>query len=803
MLKREKFQLFIHDNPDSQESIHSEVEILFVLEGAVDITVEQKTSQLKTEDIFVVNSNKKHTLKPAGGNLLLMRLLINYQMACDVFHSQDVLFWCDSTNSENERYNELRRLLKYLLKHKVETENYQETFGFLADCYAILNQLTVNFMVKSADLQSSEEGDRYEDRISQINNYINSNYDQPISMKELSEKLFLSNGYLSRFFKKNYGMSFANYLTNVRVFHAADELLYTDVPVTRVAYDCGFTSAALFNKVFKKEYSVTPTEFRKQATLKEKKEVDLEKQKKLERRIEEKIIQEELEESHEEGESRVKNIDGNFSVLNPEEFQAYWGDTINFGSASNLLNSANREHLIILQRALNFKYVRFWNIFSRQFYIRPDQKIYDFSQIDSILDFILEQGMKPFIELGLKPKTIHYEVGHTRIADEIAEEEIFTLDQWEHLIQAFMRHLSTRYGQNVLDEWRMELWFEEDLREDKTEWENYFKKFEITWRAVKECNYKILLGGYGIRMDYGTEQRLEFLTKWAQKSCLPDFISIMYYGYERGKDGKDIYAKRTTDDDCFIHELHREKERLFAAGLGNLPIYICEWNLTPSVRNYINDTTFKGAYIIKNIIDLYGEVQSMGYGAGSDRQYTFYDTAEMMFGGTGLITKEGILKPAAFALEFMNRLFPYFIGKDRNYLVSTDCHNNYGIVCHNQQILNYNYYLTPETELEKECMWKYYEGRQRLQLRIHLRDVEDGQYRVKVYRISFMYGSVLSIWEAMGYENELSRNDIKYFRRICEPNMTIKKLESVQGNLVINEELQANEIAFIRVRKMN
>ena len=802
MLKKEKFQLLIQDTPSTEENIHSEVEILYVLEGSADVSVEQKTSHLEAEDIFVVNANKKHTVIPTGNHILLMRLMVNYQMACEVFHSQDVIFWCDSTASENERYNELRSLLKKLLKHKVETDNYDQTFGFLADCYAILNQLTANFMVKSADLQGGEEGDRYEERLYQINSYINSNYDQPISMKELSEKLFLSNGYLSRFFKKNYGMSFANYLTNVRVFHAADELLYTDIPVTRVAYDCGFTSAALFNKVFKKEYGVTPTEFRKQAASREKKEVDMEKQKKLEKKIEEKIIQEELQGVQEEDNSQVRLVDGGFSVENPREFQFYWGDTINFGSASNLLNSANREHLMILQRALNFRYVRFWNVFSRQFFIRPGQENYDFSQIDSILDFVLEQGMKPYIELGLKPKTIHYQIGHTTVSDE-EEEEVFTLPQWEHLMQAFMRHLSTRYGQNVLDDWRMELWFEEDFRKNREEWENYFRKFEVTWKAVKECNQKISLGGYGIRMDHGGDDRLEFLSRWSHRPVQPDFISIMYYGYERGADGEDIYAKRTTDNDCFIHELKREKERICQAGMGEIPVYICEWNLTPSVRNYINDTTFKGAYIIKNIIDLFGEVESMGYGAGSDRQYAFYDTAEMLFGGTGLITKEGVLKPAAFALEFMNRLFPYFIGKDRNYLISTDCHNNYGIVCHNQQILNYNYYLTPETEMEKECMWKYYEGRQRLHLRIRLKDVEDGQYRVKIYRISFMHGSVLRLWGDMDYENELSRNDIKYFRRVCEPYMTIKKLESVQRNLVIEEELQVNEIAFIRVRKIN
>ena len=276
----------------------------------------------------------------------------------------------------------------------------------------------------------------------------------------------------------------------------------------------------------------------------------------------------------------------------------------------------------------------------------------------------------------------------------------------------------------------------------------------------------------------------------------------MFYGYERGEDGRDIYARRSTDNDIFVHLLDREKEILNEAGMGELPVYICEWNLTPSVRNYINDTTFKGAWVVKNIIDLYGKVESMCYGAGSDRQYTSYDTPGMVFGGTGLLTKEGVLKPAAFALEFMNRLFPYCVGKDRNYLITTDRRSNYAIVCHNQQELNYNYYLTPETEMEKENMWKYCEGRRKLRIRLKLRDVEDGQYRMKVYRINFLNGSVLDIWQSMDFENELSRDDIKYFRRICEPNMTMKKIEAADGVLPVDEELQMNEIAIFEIRRI-
>ena len=102
-------------------------------------------------------------------------------------------------------------------------------------------------------------------------------------------------------------MSFANYLTNVRILHAVDELLYTDVPVTRVAYDCGFTSAALFNKVFKKTHGVTPTEFRRRANIKEKDKKDSPDTKAIEKRVEQNVFREDVVENGDGGEDTLAN----------------------------------------------------------------------------------------------------------------------------------------------------------------------------------------------------------------------------------------------------------------------------------------------------------------------------------------------------------------------------------------------------------------------------------------------------------------------------------------------------------------
>lgn len=185
---------------------------------------------------------------------------------------------------------------------------------------------------------------------------------------------------------------------------------------------------------------------------------------------------------------------------------------------------------------------------------------------------------------------------------------------------------------------------------------------------------------------------------------------------------------------------------------------------------------------------------------GSDKISEYYDSNEMLYGGTGIITKDGILKPAGFAFEFLNCLHSYYIGKGENCLITTDGHGSFGIVCHNQKKLNYNYYLSKENEIDKQNIWKYFEDRDSKEIPIRLTNVENGIYQMKTYSINEQNGSVLDIWREMDYESELTRNDIKYFRRVCEPKLKIQKVEAKEGKLDINVTLAANEIAFIRLK---
>lgn len=795
-IRKEKMKISVLNTTDEPEHFHQDIELLYVLEGTMDVTIGEQVTHMEPEDVLVVNANKRHQLK-GSGDILYVRFSILYQMVSDVFRSMDVIFWCDSTRGQSERYNQLRDTLKILLNHYLETRGNSANFGHIGLCYRVLDILSMYFLVQASDKENLDDKEKFEERIQQINNYIRANYNQPISLKELADKLYLSNGYLSRFFKRNYGMSFAEYLTNIRLYHAVDELLYTSTPITRIAYDNGFANVAIFNKAFKKAYGETPSSLRKRSKEQAREEEVRETDTAVEERLEHYLhVNDSVQEEGMEIGFR-KDI---FSVQKSEKLWDGWGRTMNIGSAASLLRSEVQEHVMLLKEALGFTYARFWNIFAKEMLIDLDilDGSYNFTRLDSILDFLLQYGLKPHIELGMKPvrfmrnvQTLFQEEGDTGYAEP---------EKWERVLHALMRHLVHRYGRSELDSWRMEVWFHESRWEQENAVNEYYELFGRTSRIVKHYSDQMEVGGCGLRLDFRESWRAAFLEGWGAQDVKPDFLSICYFSYERGEIEKDRYAKRSTDNECMKHRILYEKGLIEQTGLRDVKLYITEWNLTASARSFINDTCFKGAYVIKNILDIYGEVADMAFFLGSDRISEYYDSNRLLHGGTGVMSKDGILKPTGFAFEFLKRLYPYYIGRGENYLISTDQHDSYGIICHNQRKLGYNYYFTKEDEIEKEHLWKYFEDRNGLELCLTLTDVTDGVYQVKTYRINEQNGSALNIWQEMDYEKELSRNDIKYFRRVCEPKLTIQKCESREGVLSLQVQMQPNEIAFVRIR---
>lgn len=103
--------------------------------------------------------------------------------------------------------------------------------------------------------------------IQNIKNYIESNYDENISLKNLSGIYFMNEKYVGTLFHKQVGCSFREYLTKIRISHATNMLINTEKSITDIALDCGFQTVTYFNRVFLKFFGESPTEYRQKNAL--------------------------------------------------------------------------------------------------------------------------------------------------------------------------------------------------------------------------------------------------------------------------------------------------------------------------------------------------------------------------------------------------------------------------------------------------------------------------------------------------------------------------------------------------------
>ncbi len=93
--------------------------------------------------------------------------------------------------------------------------------------------------------------------------YLNTEYMNPITVKDVLESCGLSRSHFHALFKKETGQTFVEYLSTLRCNRAAELLITTDRTVLAIAGDCGFNNLSHFHHVFRRKYGVSPARYRR------------------------------------------------------------------------------------------------------------------------------------------------------------------------------------------------------------------------------------------------------------------------------------------------------------------------------------------------------------------------------------------------------------------------------------------------------------------------------------------------------------------------------------------------------------
>lgn len=103
----------------------------------------------------------------------------------------------------------------------------------------------------------------------QCKDYISKNYHHKIYLEDIAEAIGISQGHLSRIFKKDTGMKIQDYILKFRIERAANLLKYSDASISEISDYVCFNSQSHFGSIFKQYMQMTPRQYREKYKQKE------------------------------------------------------------------------------------------------------------------------------------------------------------------------------------------------------------------------------------------------------------------------------------------------------------------------------------------------------------------------------------------------------------------------------------------------------------------------------------------------------------------------------------------------------
>lgn len=239
---------------------HNSLEIVLPMCGGEYAWVDGRYYKLYQENMMplIINSRSIHAFesgcpKPYIG----LALLINYQFLKDVYPEIDHIYF----KQPDEEVGMLIKKQLFLINEYYETESIHKDLLITSALFHLIYLLAEHLSVDKKD-KVELKSEKNKHRITSIINYIDDNYQEDLTIEQLSEVFHLSEGHLSKLFKENLGMTIKAYISQTRAKEVKQALLTSDLPLIDIAIMCGFPNVKSMNKVFKDLYQCTPKQFR-------------------------------------------------------------------------------------------------------------------------------------------------------------------------------------------------------------------------------------------------------------------------------------------------------------------------------------------------------------------------------------------------------------------------------------------------------------------------------------------------------------------------------------------------------------
>lgn len=455
------------------------------------------------------------------------------------------------------------------------------------------------------------------------------------------------------------------------------------------------------------------------------------------------------------------------------------------------------ENLAQLKTAvdeLGFRYVRFHDIFHDVYGTVKkdgDKLVFDWTGIDKLYDGLLARGIKPFVELGFTPgvmKTSELTIFHWKGNTSHPQP-----GPWAELVDAFVRHLIQRYGIEQVRQWPFEVWNEPNLDGfwERADQKAYFELYANTARTIKKIDPAIRVGGPSTA---GAAWVPEFLA-YAKANGVPvDFVTTHSYGVDEGF--LDEYGKSdrklSPNPDSIVGDNKRVRREIDASAFPGLPLYVTEWSTSYNPRDKVHDSYISAPWILTKLRASRGHAQAMSYWTYSDLFEEPGPPDRAFHGGFGLMTRDGVRKPAWFAYKYLNALRGHEIpSTDTSVLAAADGKKTAVLVWDwqhpEQPTSNGVFFARPVPAGSAPAVT------------LTLRHVSAGSYRLQVRRTGHQVNDAYTAYLEMGAPKDLSAAQLAKLHELTQDRPEVDRVVKVgkAGTLQWKLPMRSNDIALV------
>jgi len=441
-----------------------------------------------------------------------------------------------------------------------------------------------------------------------------------------------------------------------------------------------------------------------------------------------------------------------------------------------------REDLIRARRDMGMKSVRCHGLFDDEMGIAAEGVgAFNFLYVDQIYDYMLDHGVRPFVELSFMPE-----------AFASSSNRIFSYkgntsppkrwQDWYDMIYAFSDHCVKRYGIGEVSGWKFEVWNEPNIVFWAGTQEQYFELYRQSALAVKAVDKRLQIGGPSTaQLDW-----IPDLIRFCDAKALPlDFVSTHVYANDPQKHifGRD---NTYTFEQVIPRGVEQVKHQVESSAMPHLPLWITEWSSENPA--FIADT-------IKNCIGL---AETMSY-------WTFSNVFEeggvpsgIFNGAFGMLDQWGIARPSLHAFAFLHKLGEKKLQSSEGPVLATERADG------SSAIMVWN--LIPAAEAAALANGNpvaagggtnHLEGSLRT-LHLKLNGLR-GRKQILVSEVNAEIGTAEPAWKKMGSPKYPSQDQIKQLRAAAELARPIARTLETGDPTVFSIELPPNGVVLLEL----